>query len=185
MSWEEVMSMVGGGKLKLPDEDPIEFSPDLIDPVQIPQSVWPSLRQQWNHVRTHFRLNGRMQDLFVFRLQDRILSPLEVADNARLAFLTQSVQFRFNISFAFVLVQKSTEASDSPEMRIFYASNNSGHYEAMPWIMCQNDIEYYHKQLALSDIYEDVSERLPNTKWKIKSFVSMTVYIAKMEDKLY
>ena len=182
---DRLAQLSGGGILELPEEDPTEFTADLVDPEQVPPAVWPSLSTNWSYVRTHFHLGSRYQDVYVFRLHSLILSNVEVSENAQIALLRQSTQFRFNVSFAFVLVRKSTEASPTPEMRIFYASNNSGLYKIMPWCSSHADAKHFIKELAAKDIYEDLSRRLPNTAWKIHSIISMTVYIAKMTERLY
>lgn len=185
MSPERLIQLSGSYVLSLPEEDPEEFSPDLIDAVQIPEPTWPSLTFNWPHVRTHYRLDCKFQDTYVFRLSSRILTGLEVAENAQIALLRQHTQFRFNISFAFVLVRKATETSAFPEMRIFYASNNSGLYEQMIWCPTHADVKNAIDEIVMKDIYEELSERLPNTAWKIHSIISMTVYVGKMKEKLY
>lgn len=184
---ESLRRLVGGGRLHLPPEDPPEFVAEEADEVQMPEALWPSLRENWGFVRTHYHVaEHRREDVYVLRLPPPFPAEDQVADLANIVLRHQDSACRVNVSLSFSLIPK--KITSSKQMFVFYASRNTGIFEVMPLIRNSEDIERTIQEIRNMDIWEEMSERfLPTTKWKIHSFISMTVYVLKFMngDKIY
>ena len=165
-------------RLTLPEEDPLIFTPDLVDEIQAPPEVWQSLAFNWSYVRTHHRETHRQQSTYCFRLP-HLTSELEVANNTIIALTRQSLMCRWNVSFCLILERMYSEPR---EMTVFYASRNSALFDRMQMAASTDDFSFARDEILKHDIWETVSKRLPNTKWKVHSIFGMTVYVIRLLD---
>ena len=164
-----------GRRLSLPPEDPIEFTPGIVDIAQAPPEVHESLAWNWNDVRCHYK-ESRMQNIYRFRLSHPA-SEVEVADLTIRALVRQKLQCRWNISFCLIIEKIYQEPR---EFTVFYASHDAGLFERMEWLATTDDFTSARDLILSQSLWEEVSKRLPSTKWKVHSILGMTVYAIKI-----
>lgn len=165
----------------LPEEDPQEFDEELVvvgpGPRLIPEEVIPAIRFNWSYIRTHYHLGNKIEDIYVIRLQSQ--NENEVALHCSNIFLSLDFTCRANVSFSFILNRKGTN-----EYRVFYASRNTGFFEEFKFILGLDHVKKFIDEIKRTDLWEHVSKQSPDTKWKVHSIISMTMYIGKLKYRL-
>ena len=174
-------SQSSDGVLDLPPPDPFRLAdvdPEFLNNRQhVPLQVLDSLDRNWSYVRTHYRVGNPNEDVYVIRLNRGTKREIERAVEAVLLSILSKC--RISVSFSYILRHKITG-----EYMVYYAGKNTNIFSTMKYIWCRDHIQKMLQKLRDMDIFEFLSEKLPNSKWIIHSILSVTVHVGKFNEQL-
>ena len=104
--------------------------------------------EHWSAIRTHHRINQRVQDMYNFRIQNLNMNHLR--DQLMEMFRSQVHQFKINVSFGFIL-----QNIENRELRYYHSSHNLGRLlEAPHLISNEEDFEAFLEVIMEEDLLE-------------------------------
>ena len=133
-------------------------------------------QEHWSSIRTHHCTGQRVQDVYNFTIRDLNLHSL--TEELQQMFQSQTVRFRINVSFGFILCHVETG-----ELRYYHSSHNQGRLlDIPPAITNQKDFDAFHSSILQADILEWARQQRQDTKWTVVFVTNMTVYVNKLPD---
>lgn len=169
-------------ELRLPEPDPPSLlTKDILNHDLIPDddNTIISLARNWPYIRTHYHINNRFEDIYVIRLQYGSIDEVTYYTEVVLKGLRN--QARVNIAFSYVLEKKYSHPT---EYRVFYASRNTGFHETMQFVTSWDEILTFLSDLQAVDLFEELGDRIPDSKWKLHSIISITIHVGKFPEPM-
>ena len=130
--------------------DPLEPEEAMIpgDGDELSAAMREVYQEHWSSIRTHHRTGQRVQDVYNFRIRDLNLHSL--TEELQQMFRSQTVRFRINVSFGFILRHVETG-----ELRYYHSSHNQGRLlDIPPAITNQKDFDAFLSSILQADILE-------------------------------
>ena len=157
--------------------DPLEPEPLMLPggEDELSLAMRSAYQEHWSSIRTHHH-PGRVQDVYNYRITDLNLHNL--MDELQQLFHIQTVRFRINASFGFILRHIETE-----ELRYYHSSHNQGRLlDVPPTITNQEDFDDFVESLMQEDILEWAKQQRQDTKWIVVFVTNMSVYVNRLPD---
>ena len=159
------------------NEDPV-----LAPPVEhaandeLSSAIRDAVRENWGSVRTHV-VNGPVQTRYNHRLTS--LDTRDLHDQLFLLFEEQTIAFKVNVSFGFILKQKATN-----RLRYYHSSNNCcGRYLEEPSLITnRDDFDRFLARIQESDILQWAVAQRPNSDWICEMVTNATFFLNRIED---
>ena len=159
------------------NEDPV-----LAPPVEhaandeLSSAIRDAVRENWGSVRTHV-VNGPVQTRYNHRLTS--LDTRDLHDQLFLLFEEQTIAFKVNVSFGFILKQKATN-----RLRYYHSSNNCcGRYLEEPSLITnRDDFDRFLARIQESDILQWAVAQRPNSDWVCEHVTNATFFLNRIVD---
>ena len=146
----------------------------ITDLPEAQQSLVHEYRNHWHQIRTRFSRKNRILDCYNFRLSS--LQPQELITHLNNIFTDQSMVFKPNVSFGFILRNNETGA-----LQYYYASRNNEQVFEEPFqINTAADPQQVREALLNLDVLEWVRQRRPNSKWVVEQVTNITFFVTKL-----
>ena len=159
------------------NEDPV-----LAPPVEhaandeLSSAIRDAVRENWGSVRTHV-VSGPVQTRYNHRLTS--LDTRDLHDQLFLLFEEQTIAFKVNVSFGFILKQKATN-----RLRYYHSSNNCcGRYLEEPSLITnRDDFDRFLARIQESDILQWAVAQRPNSDWVCEHVTNATFFLNRIVD---
>ena len=130
--------------------DPLEPEPQMlpagVDELSV--GIKSVYQEHWSSIRTHHHTGQQVQDVYNYRITDLNLQSL--VEELQQLFQCQTVRFRINASFGFILHNVETA-----ELYYYHSLHNQGHLlDVPPTITNQQDFDDFVEALLHEDILE-------------------------------
>ena len=156
-----------------PSEPELEMLPAGEDELSL--AMREVYQEHWSSIRNHQR-TGRVQDVYNYRITDLNLHSL--VEELQQLFQHQTVRFRINASFGFILCHVETG-----ELHYYHSSHNQGRLlDVPPIITNQEDFDNFVETILQEDVLEWTRQQRQDTKWIVVFVTNMTVYVNKLPD---
>ncbi|KAJ8021642.1 Zinc finger protein MSN2 [Holothuria leucospilota] len=132
-------------------------------------------KKHWNIIRTKFRRQNKLRDVYNFRLNQA--SPDVLIRQTELIFSDQRSVFKLNIGLGFFLRNVET-----CELRYYYASNNSKLFSEPFLITNISTLGHLTEVYLAQDLLEHARLQRPNSKWVVETITNVTYFVYKIPD---
>ena len=172
-------------RLKQLRSEPVHHTVDPLEPEEamipgngdeLSAAMREVYQEHWSSIRTHHHTGQRVEDVYNFRIRDLNLHSL--TEELQQMFRSQTVRFRINVSFGFILRHVETG-----ELCYYHSSHNQGRLlDIPPAITNQEDFDAFLSSILQADILEWARQQRQDTKWTVVFVTNMTVYVNKLPD---
>ncbi|XP_071847518.1 uncharacterized protein [Apostichopus japonicus] len=132
-------------------------------------------KKHWNDIRTKFRRQNKLRDVYNYRLSKT--SREKLIHHTDMIFDDQKYVFKINVGLGFFLRNVET-----CELRYYYASNNSKLFKEPFQITNKLTLEHFTEALLAQDLLEHARLQRPNSKWVIETVTNVTYFVYKVLD---
>ena len=141
---------------------------------ELSSAIRDAVRENWGSVRTHV-VNGPVQTRYNHRLTS--LDTRDLHDQLFLLFEEQTTAFKVNVSFGFILKQKTTS-----RLRYYHSSNNCcGRYLEEPSLITnRDDFESFLERIREPDILQWTVAQRPNSDWVCEHVTNATFFLNRI-----
>ena len=159
------------------NEDPV-----LAPPVEhaandeLSSAIRDAVRENWAAIRTHV-VNGPVQTRYNHRLTS--LDTRDLHDQLFLLFDQQTIAFKINCSYGFLLKNKTTN-----RFRYYHSSNNCcGRLLEEPSLITnRDDFDRFLARIQESDILQWAVAQRPNSDWICEMVTNATFFLNRIDD---
>ena len=156
------------------NEDPL--TPPPVEPAndELSAELRDFVQENWTSVRTHV-VHGPVQTRYNHRLTS--LDTRELHDPLGQLFDQQTVSFKINCSFGFILKDKTTE-----RLRYYHSSNNCcGRLLEEPSLITnRTDFDSFLERIRKPDILQWAIAQRPNSDWVCEHVTNATFFLNKI-----
>ena len=159
------------------NEDPV-----LAPPVEhaandeLSSAIRDFVHENWGSIRTHV-VHGPVQTRYNRRLTS--LDTRDLHEQLRVLFEEQTISFKINCSFAFILKNKTTN-----RLKYYHSSNNCcGRLLEEPSLITnRGDFDRFLARIQESDILQWAIAQRPNSDWICEMVTNATFFVNRIED---
>ena len=143
---------------------------------ELSSAIRDFVHENWGSVRTHV-VHGPIQTRYNRRLTS--LDMRDLHDQLFLLFDQQTIAFKVNVSFGFVLREKEND-----RLRYYHSSNNCcGRYLEEPALITnRDDFDRFLARIQESDILQWAVAQRPNSDWVCELVTNATFFLNKIVD---
>ena len=159
------------------NEDPV-----LAPPVEhaandeLSSAIRDFVHENWGSIRTHV-VHGPVQTRYNRRLTS--LDTRDLHEQLRVLFEEQTISFKINCSFAFILKNKTTN-----RLKYYHSSNNCcGRLLEEPSLITNRaDFDSFLERIREPDILQWAIAQRPNSDWICEMVTNATFFVNRIED---
>ena len=159
------------------DEDPL--TPPSVEHAandELSSAIRDFVHENWGSIRTHV-VHGPVQTRYNRRLTS--LDTRDLHEQLRVLFEEQTISFKINCSFAFILKNKTTN-----RLKYYHSSNNCcGRLLEEPSLITNRaDFDSFLERIREPDILQWAIAQRPNSDWICEMVTNATFFVNRIED---
>ena len=159
------------------DEDPLTPPPvEHAANDELSSAIRDFVHENWGSIRTHV-VHGPVQTRYNRRLTS--LDTRDLHEQLRVLFEEQTISFKINCSFAFILKNKTTN-----RLKYYHSSNNCcGRLLEEPSLITNRaDFDSFLERIREPDILQWAIAQRPNSDWICEMVTNATFFVNRIED---
>ena len=159
------------------DEDPLTPPPvEHAANDELSSAIRDFVHENWGSIRTHV-VHGPVQTRYNRRLTS--LDTRDLHEKLRVLFEEQTISFKINCSFAFILKNKTTN-----RLKYYHSSNNCcGRLLEEPSLITnRGDFDQFLERIHQPDILQWAVAQRPNSDWICEMVTNATFFVNRIED---
>ena len=159
------------------DEDPLTPPPvEHAANDELSSAIRDFVHENWGSIRTHV-VHGPVQTRYNRRLTS--LDTRDLHEQLRVLFEEQTISFKINCSFAFILKNKTTN-----RLKYYHSSNNCcGRLLEEPSLITnRGDFDQFLERIHQPDILQWAVAQRPNSDWICEMVTNATFFVNRIED---
>ena len=143
---------------------------------ELSSAIRDFVHENWGSIRTHV-VHGPVQTRYNRRLTS--LDTRDLHEQLRVLFEEQTISFKINCSFAFILKNKTTN-----RLKYYHSSNNCcGRLLEEPSLITNRaDFDSFLERIREPDILQWAIAQRPNSDWICEMVTNATFFVNRIED---